>query len=134
MHRPPSSNVEYFNDMLDQLGHIYYSNNDEVISVGDLNYDSISVNRSVTNPLHQMETLYDMKQLVEVPTWVTLDTSTLLDVMLSTSPRSHVVTGVYCISISDHYMTYTVYDRIRIEITPRSKTLRFRNYNKLSPQ
>ena len=77
MHRPPSSNVEYFNDMLDQLDHIYHSNNDEVISVGDLNYDSISVNRSVTNPLHQMETLYDMKQLVEVPTWVTLDTSTL---------------------------------------------------------
>ena len=51
--------------------------------------------------------------------------------MLSTSPRSHVVTGVYCISISDHYMTYTVYDRIRIENTPRSKTLRFRNNNNL---
>ena len=40
MYRPPSSKVEYFNNMLDQLDHVY-SNYDNVILLGDLNYNSV---------------------------------------------------------------------------------------------
>ena len=56
MCRPPSSNVEYFTNMLDQLDHIY-SKYDNVILLGDLNYDFVSGVRIVTNPLCQIETL-----------------------------------------------------------------------------
>ena len=50
MYRPPSSDVEYFTNMLDQLDHIY-SKYDNVILLGYLNYDCVSGVRIVTNPL-----------------------------------------------------------------------------------
>ena len=49
-----------------------------------------------------------MKQLVLEPTRVTMTTLTLLDVILSNFSDLHVKTGVYRISVSDHYMVYTV--------------------------
>ena len=113
MYRPPSANVEYFTNMLDLLDQIY-SNNNNVILLGDLNHDYDSSGHLVLNPLNQFETLYSMKQLVDVPTRVTLNTSSLLDVIFSTDHESHTVTGVYHTSLSDNYMIYTVYDRVRI--------------------
>ena len=53
---------------------------------------------------------YNMRQLVQVATRVTVNTSTLLDVISSTNHESHTVTGVYKTGMSDHYMIYTVYD------------------------
>ena len=77
-------------DLLDQI----YSNNNNVILLGDLNYDYDSSGHLVLNPLNQFETLYSMKQLVDVQTRVTLNTSSLLDVIFSTDHDSHTVTGV----------------------------------------
>ena len=106
MYRPPSSHVEYFTNTLDQLDHIY-SKYDNVILLGDLNYDCVSGVRIVTNPLCKIETLYNTRQLVKVATRVTVNTSTLLDVIFSTNHESHTVTGVYKTGMSDHYMIYT---------------------------
>ena len=49
-----------------------------------------------------------MRQLINSPTRVTLTTSTLIDVMFSTEHESHIVTGVYNISLSDHYDIYNL--------------------------
>ena len=38
MHRPPSANADYFNNMLDQLDHVH-SVYDNVILLGDLNHN-----------------------------------------------------------------------------------------------
>ena len=115
-------------DLLDQI----YSNNNNVILLGDLNHDSDSSWHLVLNPLNQFETLYVMKQLVAVPTRVTLNTSSLLDVIFSNDHESHTVTGVYHTSLSDHYMIYTVYDLVRIIHDSNNKILKFRNYKKFS--
>ena len=133
MYRPPSSNVEYFTNMLDQLDHIY-SKYDNVILLGDLNYDCVSGVRIVTNPLCQIETLYNMRQLVKVATRVTISTSTLLDVIFSTNHESHTVTGVYKTGMSDHYMIYTVYDNAYTDHGHHDKVLTFRNYKKFSTE
>ena len=133
MYRPPSANIEYFTNMLDLLDQIY-SNNNNVILLGDLNHDYDSSGHLVLNPLNQFETLYSMKQLVDVPTRVTLNTSSLLDVIFSTDHESHTVTGVYHTSLSDHYMIYTVYDRVRIIHDSNNKILKFRNYKKFSSE
>ena len=106
MYRPPSSNHAYLKYMLDQIDNVY-SHNENVMLMGDYKLDeSLS-----SNPLHQLDILYGMRQLINSPTRVTLTTSTIIVVMFSTEHESHVVTGVYDISLSHHYMTYTIYSK-----------------------
>ena len=88
MYRPPSANAEYFSNMLDQLDHVH-SEYDNVILLGDLNHNYVFGERLRANPLYQLETLYNMKQLVDVPTRETLITSSLLDVIFTTNDQSH---------------------------------------------
>ena len=40
MYRPPSTNAEYFSNMLDQLDHVH-SEYDNVILLGDLNHNDV---------------------------------------------------------------------------------------------
>ena len=119
-------------DLLDQI----YSNHNNVILLGDLNHDYDSSGHLVINPLNQFETLFSMKQLVDVPTRVTLNTSSLLDVICSTDHDSQTITDVYHTSLSDHYMIYCtpVYDRVRIIHDSNNKILMFRNYKKFSSE
>ena len=70
-----------------------------------------------------------MRQLINSPTRFTLTTSTLIDVMFSTEHESHIVTGVYTISLGDHYMTYTVYSKIARKTCLHKETM-FRNYKR----
>ena len=75
-----------------------------------------------------------MKQLVAVPTTVTLNTSSLLDIIFSTDHASHTITGVYHSRLTDDHMIYTVYDRVRTTHDSNNKVLLFRNYKKFSPE
>ena len=130
MYRPPSSNHAYLKSMLDQIDNVY-SYNENVMLMGDLNYDYKLDESLSSNPLHQIEILYGMRQLINSPTRVTLTTSTIIDVMFSTEHESHVVTGVYDISLSDHYMTYTIYSKISHK-TCLHKEINFRNYKRFN--
>ena len=93
MYRPPSSNHAYLKSMLDQIDNVY-SYNENVMLMGDLNYDYILDESLSSHPLHQIEILYGMRQLINSPARVTLTTSTIIDVMFSTEHESHVATGV----------------------------------------
>ena len=68
--------------MLDQIDNVY-SYNENVMLMGDLNYDYKLDEPLSSNPLHQIEILYGMRQLINSPTRVTLTTSTIIDVMFS---------------------------------------------------
>ena len=76
MYRPPSSNHAYLKSMLDQIDNVY-SYNENVMLMGDLNYDYKLDESLSSNPLHQIEILYGMRQLINSPTRVTLTTSTI---------------------------------------------------------
>ena len=65
-----------------------------------------------------------------VPTRVTLNTSTLIDVIFSNDYQSHGETGVYETSVSDHYLIYTVYCKLNATKLGTHKVTKFRNYNK----
>ena len=80
MYRPPSSNHAYLKSMLDQIDNVY-SYNENVMLMGDLNYDYKFDESLSSNPLHQIEILYGMRQLINPPTRVTLTTSTIIDVI-----------------------------------------------------
>ena len=88
----------------------------------------------VQNPLYQLETLYNMKQLVDVPTRETLNTSSLLDVIFTTNDQSHSTTGVYKIGLSDHYMIFTVYSNVHDRDGHHENVLQFRNYKTFSTE
>ena len=113
MYRPTSSKNAYRKSMVDQIDNVFFSYNENIMLMGDLNYDYKLDETLSSNPLHQIEILYGMWQLIKSPTRVTLTTSTLIDVMFSTQHEYHVVTGVGpYISLSDHYMTYIIYSKI----------------------
>ena len=58
----------------------------DMILMGDLNYDYV-VNESLhADPIHYIETLYDMSQLINEKTRVTQCTESTLDVILTTNP------------------------------------------------
>ena len=93
MYRPPSSNYAYLKSMLDQIDNVF-SCNENIMLMGDLNYDYKLDETLSSNRLQKMEILYGMRQLINSPTRVTLTTSTLIAVMFSTEHEYHVVTGV----------------------------------------
>ena len=106
LYRPPSANDSYFNDILDMIEKTTV-NGQDCILLGDLNYD-YDINESLhKNPIHYIESLYEMTQLITEKTRVTECSETLLDVILTTNPELHRVSGVVKRTLSDHYMIYT---------------------------
>ena len=109
IYRPPSSNVEYYNGILDMIEKASFEDK-HIFILGDLNYD-YTINESLcNNPLHYIENLYGLSQLITKPTRVTNKSSTLIDVILSSKPEYHHCTDVFRFSLSDHFMIYTCID------------------------
>ena len=102
MYRPPNSDSSYYDKILNEIECVK-SSNEHVIIMGDLNYDCFSN----PNPIKFIEMAYEMKQLVDAPTRVTLSSSTLLDVVISSCPNDHVSTQVMKVALSDHYLVHT---------------------------
>ena len=126
MYRPPSADVNYYNDMLNQLDYVH-SKFDKIILMGDLNYNCLSGD---CNQVNTIESQYDMKQLITDPTRETVTSSTLIDVMFSNIPQLHVMSSVYKISVSDHYMIYTILKHNKKESSHREITFRnFKEFN-----
>ena len=133
VYRPPSSNNDYFNCILNQIDHVHYLIENIILMV-DLSYN-YTIDESLScNPLHQIEVLYNMRQLTTSPTRVTLTTSTLIDVLFTNDHNSHVMTGVYDTALSDHYLIYTVFSKSFVRKERAHKEIKFRNYRKCSPK
>ena len=52
--------------------------------------------------------LFSLKQLIEEPTRVIMNTSTIIDNVATTHPQNILKSGVHKISASNHYMVYCV--------------------------
>ena len=109
MYRPPSATNEYYGQMLD-LCEQAMSQDKDMLIIGDLNYN-YKIDESLNNnPLHYMENLFLLSQLVEKHTRVTPSSSTLIDVILSSIPEKHTHCDTVKIALSDHYLIYTCID------------------------
>ena len=128
IYRPPSRGSSYFDDIVDML--IEKASNKEIdmILLGDLNYDYV-VNESLhTNPVHDIEALYEMSQLITEKTRVTQNTESTLDIILTTNPGLHKRSGVIKKTLSDHYMTFTELSLPKKTSQDLQNTVTFRNY------
>ena len=124
-YRPPSANVEYYEALLDSLS-CAFAEEKEVILLGDLNFNYKLDETLSKNPVHYIEQLYGMKQLITDPTRVTLTTSTTIDVILTSMSNNHVRSGVNKVTLSDHYMIFTELNFPKI--LKEHKILRFRDF------
>ena len=105
-YRPPSSKVDYYNGILDITEKASLEDK-ELIILGDLNYNYVFDETLSSNPLHYIENLYNLTQLVTQATRVTNNSSSLIDVILSSIPDCHVSNDVFKFSLSDHFMVFT---------------------------
>ena len=78
----------YFDSLLDMIENTSKKELDLII-LGDLNYDYV-INESLhSNPIHYIDSLYEMSQLITEKTRLTSGTESTLDLLLTTNPSLH---------------------------------------------
>ena len=106
IYRPPSATTEFYEkivDMFECAGMTEYT----VVSLGGLKFNYILDETLFANPIHSIETTFDMHQLIDQSTRVDDKTSSVLDVILTSHPALHRKSAVLKYTLSDHYLIYT---------------------------
>ena len=69
-------------------------------------------------------------QLITEPTRVTLQTSNIIDLIFTTVPEKHHISGVIPVTLSDHYMVYTILSQKVPAVSSRHVTKQnYKNFN-----
>ena len=104
----------------------------DIMILGDLNDDCYNIESDGKNNISNICELFHLKQLVAVPTRVTATSQTLIDVILSNlNNDNHIETSVFPVTLSDHYLVYTV---IAYSPRPESNILTCRTYKNFNPE
>ena len=108
MYRPPSASHDYYDKMIENIELVFMLNK-EIVIFEDLNfYNKIDESLS-SNPVHLIENLFQLSQIVTEPTRKTLTSSTLLDVILTSLPEKHIETRVLTTAFSDDWYDQTTW-------------------------
>ena len=111
MYRPPSAGSDYYDNIVGEIQRAKDCTN-HIILMGDLNFNYDVTDTLGKNQITQIENMFNMKQLVNSPTRITVQTKSLIDVILSTDCEQHTDTSVIDISMSDHCCVTT---KLRID-------------------
>ena len=134
MSRPPSASHDYYDKMIENIELVSMLNK-EIVIFGDLNFNYKLDESLSSNPVHLIENLFQLSQIVTEPTRKTLTSSTLLDVILTSVPEKHLESRVLTIDFSDHYSVFTVIDTIKQRgKNGDHKCIRFRDFKHFDEQ
>ena len=134
MYRPPSASHKYFDKMVENI-ELASSTNMQMIILGDLNFNYQIDESLSSNPIHLVENLFQMSQIIEEPTRKTPTTSTLLDVILTSVPDRHTKTKVIKTAFSDHYSLFTtIYTGQRRQRNELHNLVKFRDYKNFNEE
>jgi len=125
MYRPPGASETYYEQMVDVLEHFTNCTN-HVIVMGDFNYNC-APDVNDCRHINHIEQLTGLSRIVSAPTRVTMTTSRLIDIIFTSDPEKHVMTGVVLLSLSDHHMPYTIIRNSTVT-SIATNTITFRNY------
>lgn len=82
--------------------------------------------------LNDIANLFSLHQLIDEPTWVSLTSSTLIDLIFTNCPDRVSCSGVYPTTISDHSLVYA-YRKLSIGVQSRNHSTvtykRFKNFD-----
>ena len=122
-YRPPSASDDYYNNMLNNFKLALSEN--EVIILGDFNFDYVIDETLSTNPAHHIELLLNCSQLITNYTRSTSSSKSTIDHIYTSMPELHVSSGVIPCSISDHDIIYTILNHsYKAKIQPWVITIR----------
>ena len=130
VYRPPDLSNNIFKNELSRAldkGLIACNN---VILIGDLNYDLLSIQG---NTLNEILNDFDLINLIKDPTCHTQTGSTLLDVLCTNKPLSFVKCGQCSTGISDYHDF--IYGFMKLHMKPVAKKfIKYRSYKNFSEQ
>ena len=120
--------MEQFHDCLEAA----CAENKEIIVTGDFNCDFLAKRPTLeTKTLKNILLKFSLTQVIKEATRITRDTSTLIDLFLTTHPNNITFTDVCSTSLSDHDMIVAVRKTNANKQPPRPiKCRSYANYNK----
>ena len=106
----------------------------ECILLGDFNTDILlATNNVLVNALRNFEHAFGLKQLIVEPTRVCINKASAIDLILVSDPEKVCQSGVLCVGISDHLLTYCTRKVTRAYVN-KHKTIRIRSSTKYSQE
>ncbi|CAC5371646.1 unnamed protein product [Mytilus coruscus] len=100
IYRPPNSNAKWITKFESMLTNVDIEDKEKII-LGDFNIDLAS--RKIPAKWSHLKNIFNLSQIVSVPTRVTQTSSTLVDHIYSNKPDNIHFFSVPKYSISDHY-------------------------------
>lgn len=90
-YRPPNSNLDYFNLILESVDRAHNTNITDIIITGDFNYNMLTNDR---NKIKDMMLQFNLKQLIQEATHYTEHSSSLIDLILVRNESNILTSGV----------------------------------------
>ena len=127
VYRPPSASSEFF-DHFEKLIKAIDNENKEMFIPGDLNCDMLKADSDSNIPTKKIKSLYEsyqLTQLINEATRVTMTTTSLTDHIVTNTPEKIPDSGVIHTGVSDHSLVFAI-RKISI-IYKQENTLEIRN-------
>ena len=130
-YRPPDAKIElldYFEYFLKNID----TDNKEVLITGDFNCNFLAPeNNQHTTKLTDLLNEYQLEQIIKIPTRITPNSKTLLDIIITKMDDTKVVdSGVIHVGISDHSLVYAGRKVAVLKEKPKIvETRQFKNFN-----
>ena len=127
VYRPPCASSEFF-DHFEKLIKAIDNENKEMFILGDLNCDMLKTDTNSnikTKKIKSLYELYQLTQLIDEPTRVIMTTTSLIDQIITNTPKKISDSGVTPTGISDHSLMFAI-RKISI-INKQENTLGIRN-------
>lgn len=106
IYKTPQANVECLNEIADILETIYMDV-DSVILMGDLNINLLIKNNTECRKFETMLLNYNMKQIVNFPTRITINSESLIDVIcISDNIVSNFCDSFDLLNVTDHMLVF----------------------------
>ena len=108
LYRPPSSNKEYFDGVYNDL-EIIHSKSSDIVLMGDFIFNCFENNRySGHSKVALSENSFLLKQIITQPTRATIQSCTLIDLILISNHLQPILSGVLTKCLGDYYGIFTV--------------------------
>lgn len=107
VYRPPSGSINdfllYMDDLIDRISFL----NLPMVVIGDMNIDLLCSSPACRQFLDVIES-YNCKNVIDVPTRITQETETLIDLCVISSQVNNVISGVLSCDLSHHLPIFCV--------------------------
>ena len=92
LYRPPSPPAEFF-DHFQTLNKVIDNEDKEMYILGDLNCDTLKTDKDSNTPAKRIRSLYELyqlSQLIDEPTRITMSTNSLIDHIVTNTPEKNL--------------------------------------------